>query len=145
MRADVYTCRSMKRDNQDLLLFPAFKALADLTRLKILLMLEGKPRTVGEIVEFFDLTQPTITRHLQSLLEAGLVIRQKKAQKVYYSIDPDNIQNLCQELVACFPCCCVTIKPMKKTASKHSVHSREDIKKDVIRNSRTLKKQGVKT
>jgi DNA-binding transcriptional ArsR family regulator len=115
----------MKNEHDDKQLSPALQALADKTRLKILLMLESKPRTVGEIVEFFELSQPTITRHLQHLLKAGLVVRTKKAQKVFYGLNADKIKDFCFQLVACFPCCCVTIPTDKLSASKHSDKSRK--------------------
>jgi len=114
----------MKNEQDNKALAPALLALADKTRLRILLMLEAKPRTVGEIVDFFDLSQPTITRHLQHLLKAGLVIRQKQAQKVFYRLNADKIKDFCLELVGCFPCCCVTVPITQKAASKHSDRSR---------------------
>ena len=92
---------------------PALKALADPTRLKIMLMLEGRPRTVGEIVDFFDFSQPTITRHLQTLLAAGLVKREKKGQTVTYAPNPDSIREICIELTGCFPSCCCTVEEPK--------------------------------
>ena len=92
---------------------PPFKALADPTRLRILLMLEGKPRTVGEIVEFFDLSQPTISRHLQTLTAGGLVKRSRKGQRVFYSVNALNISALCVSLADSFPCCCVKVIPIK--------------------------------
>lgn len=88
---------------------PALRALADPTRLKIMLMLEGRPRTVGEVVDFFELSQPTITRHLQMLAAAGLVRRRKEAQRVIYESNADAIRCFCVQLVSCFPCCCETI------------------------------------
>lgn len=97
-----------KDQSQDLP--PALKALSDPTRLKIMLMLEGHPRTVGEVGEFFQLSQPTITRHLQQLARAGLVQRTKKAQRVYYEVNPDKVRCLCVDLVESFPCCCVDVK-----------------------------------
>ena len=44
-----------------------FKALADGTRQEILQLLEEQPYTVGEIVSKFNLSQPTISRHLSVL------------------------------------------------------------------------------
>lgn len=87
----------------------SLKALADPTRMKILLMLEGRKRTVNEIVEFFDLSQPTISRHLQTLADAELVRREKSGQKVYYSLNGDALGAVCVGLAASFPCCCVTV------------------------------------
>lgn len=95
----------------------AFKALADSTRLKILLALEGKARTVGEIVDFFDLSQPTITRHLQTLMAGKLVKRRKEGQKVFYEVNPVCVSELCLQLSACFPCACVTVTHSADAAS----------------------------
>jgi len=90
----------------------ALRALSDQTRLKIVLMLEGKPRTVGEVVDFFDLTQPTISRHLQTLTVAGLVVRRREGQRVYYALNTESVRDMCVQLTACFPCCCVTVAPL---------------------------------
>jgi DNA-binding transcriptional ArsR family regulator len=98
-----------KKTDKDLT--PAFKAMSDVTRLKILLMLESKPRTVGEIVTFFNLSQPTITRHLQALTSAGLVTRKRIGQHVCYELNTENLRSTCVTLVACFPCCGITLKP----------------------------------
>lgn len=97
------------QESKDWLTSP-LKALADTTRLKILLMLEGRPRTVGEIVEFFDLSQPTITRHLQALSHAGLAKRSQKGRKVLYKIDNEKVGIMCLELTKCFPCCCESVQ-----------------------------------
>jgi ArsR family transcriptional regulator len=86
------------------------RALADPTRLRILLMLEGKRRTVGEIVKFFALSQPAISRHLQTLTVAGLVERRREAQKVYYATNASNVGTLCISLADCFPCGCVAVR-----------------------------------
>jgi len=86
------------------------RALADPTRLRILLMLEGKRRTVGEIVKFFALSQPTISRHLQTLTVAGLVERRREAQKVYYATNASNVGTLCISLADSFPCGCVAVR-----------------------------------
>ena len=95
-----------------------FRALSDPTRLKILLMLEGRPRTVGEIVDFFDLSQPTISRHLQTLTAAGLAIRTRKAQKVYYAVNPENMRILCAGLAVSFPCCQMKVIMFESTNDK---------------------------
>ena len=63
-----------------------FKALSDETRRKILLLLEHRDHTVGEIVDRFNLSQPTISRHLAVLKEANLVTDQRKGQFVVYRL-----------------------------------------------------------
>jgi DNA-binding transcriptional ArsR family regulator len=134
----------MKNEQDNKALAPGLLALADKTRLKILLMLESKPRTVGEIVDFFDLSQPTITRHLQHLLKAGLVSREKQAQKVFYRLNADKIKSFCVELVGCFPCCCETVVIKQETASKHSDRTRTTPKGAGRAGKKQVKPQGVK-
>ena len=51
----------------------AFAALADPTRAQIIDVLAERGRTVNEIVELFPISQPSISRHLRILREAGLV------------------------------------------------------------------------
>ena len=132
----------MMKEHGHTVLAPQLQALADMTRLKILLMLEARPRTVGEIVEFFYLSQPTITRHLQHLLKAGLVVRQNKAQKVFYGLNADNLRSFCVELVGCFPCCCVSVTDKDETASKRD--SKVAGKRSPNRRKlQTRKKEGV--
>ena len=64
-----------------------FKALSDQTRREILRLLERHPRSVGEIVDNFQLSQPTISRHLSVLREADLVIDQRRGQHVIYRLN----------------------------------------------------------
>jgi DNA-binding transcriptional ArsR family regulator len=57
-----------------------FGALADPTRRAILARLAGGEATVNELVAPFDLSQPTISKHLKVLEGAGLVSRGRNAQ-----------------------------------------------------------------
>lgn len=110
MYACVYSNTTMEKQRTDAQeLSPALKAMADPTRLRILLMLEPKARTVGEIVSFFDLSQPTISRHLQLLERAELVRRERRRQSVVYSLNSSIVKGICVSLAACFPCCCIQI------------------------------------
>ena len=84
---------------------PIFKALADPTRQKILLMLEGKKRSVNEIVDFFNLSQPTISRHLSVLKNSGLVTAERKGQNVYYDVAEVKIKSCCIGFFSSFACC----------------------------------------
>ena len=63
-----------------------FKALSDETRREILRLLEAREHSVGEIVDRFDLSQPTISRHLSVLKEANLVTDQRRGQFVIYRL-----------------------------------------------------------
>ena len=52
----------------------AFKALSDPTRREILRMLRNGPRTSGDIAEHFPSAWATISRHLDVLREADLIL-----------------------------------------------------------------------
>ncbi|MGD2162785.1 MAG: metalloregulator ArsR/SmtB family transcription factor [Anaerolineales bacterium] len=58
-----------------------FSALSDPTRRGILAMLAEGEKTVSELVESFDLSQPAISKHLKVLEQAGLVARGREAQR----------------------------------------------------------------
>jgi DNA-binding transcriptional ArsR family regulator len=57
-----------------------FSALADPTRRAILARLASGEATVNELVAPFELSQPTISKHLKVLERAGLVSRGRTAQ-----------------------------------------------------------------
>src|ERR1700753_2705094 len=75
-----------------------FKALSDATRQEILRLLESQQRTVGEIVGNFNLSQPTISRHLSVLKEADLVVDQRQGQNVIYRLNDNALSNSMQEV-----------------------------------------------
>ena len=57
-----------------------FAALADPTRRAILARLAAGEATVNQLVAPFDLSQPTISKHLKVLERPGLVSRGREAQ-----------------------------------------------------------------
>jgi DNA-binding transcriptional ArsR family regulator len=57
-----------------------FGALADPTRRAILQRLSGGVHSVMELAEPFQMTQPSISKHLKVLENAGLVVRGRDAQ-----------------------------------------------------------------
>jgi DNA-binding transcriptional ArsR family regulator len=59
----------------------AFAALADPTRRAILSRLVLGDADVSELMAPFDLSQPTISKHLKVLEQAGLVARGRVAQR----------------------------------------------------------------
>jgi len=59
----------------------AFAALADPTRRAILSRLAIGEATVTELMEPFALTQPTISKHLKVLEDAGFIERGRDAQR----------------------------------------------------------------
>jgi ArsR family transcriptional regulator, repressor of sdpIR and other operons len=82
-----------------------FMALSDETRRSILLLLEKKEHAVGEIVNNFHLSQPTISRHLSVLREANLVNDERRGQRVIYSLNGDILARSMQHFFGNFEQC----------------------------------------
>lgn len=62
------------------LLSSTFAALADPTRRAILARLTHGPATINELAEPFEMTLPSVSRHVKVLEEAGLVSKSREAQ-----------------------------------------------------------------
>jgi ArsR family transcriptional regulator len=60
------------------------KALSDKNRVKIIKMLQHKTMCVCEMRAALELAQPTVSKHLRLLEEAGLVSSHKDGQWVNY-------------------------------------------------------------
>lgn len=67
--------------NADQRLTAVFSALADPTRRAILARLAQGEATVAELAAPFDLAQPTVSRHLRVLQDAGLIQADRDAQR----------------------------------------------------------------
>lgn len=64
----------------------AFAALADPTRVRILLLVQNMQLSVGELAEILDQSQPRVSRHVRILAEAGLVRRRKEGAFVFVGV-----------------------------------------------------------
>lgn len=71
-----------------------FKALADPTRRGILDLLKENDLTAGEISEHFDISKPSISRHLNILKEADLVWDERQANYIIYSLNTTVFQEV---------------------------------------------------
>lgn len=69
----------MKMTDKDSLSI-TFAALADPTRREILAILADGQRTVTQLTEPFDMSQPAISKHLRVLERAKLIARGREAQ-----------------------------------------------------------------
>jgi ArsR family transcriptional regulator len=90
-----------------------FKALSDETRQSILRMLEQREMCVCEIVGAFDVSQPTISHHLDILKRAGLIESKRKGQNIYYSLNKDWFKECCCDFLSMFECCLDMVKTDK--------------------------------
>ena len=67
-----------------------FRALADATRLRCLMLLQGHDELcVCELTHALGVSQPKISRHLAQLREAGLVSDRRQGLWVYYRLHPE--------------------------------------------------------
>lgn len=72
----------------------SIKALADPTRLAILLRLAREPASVTEIARQFHLSQPTVSAHVQVLRESGLLEEKTVGRSAKLSASEDGLRRL---------------------------------------------------
>jgi len=71
------------------------KALADDTRLDILLFLMAGKKNAGQIVSKINKSQPNVSLALKQLTIVGIVDQEKKGREVYYRIKkPEQLRNI---------------------------------------------------
>jgi ArsR family transcriptional regulator, arsenate/arsenite/antimonite-responsive transcriptional repressor len=70
-----------------------FEALANATRRKVLAYLSSTSLTAGEIADRFEISKPSMSKHLSVLENAGLIASEKKGQFVHYSLVRDSLVN----------------------------------------------------
>jgi DNA-binding transcriptional ArsR family regulator len=97
----------MKEDN-------VFAALASTPRRKILAYLSEASLTAGEIAQRFDMTKPSLSKHLRILEEAGLVASEKRGQFVHYRLADDNLLGSLHKLLQTF---CPVGGPLKRESA----------------------------
>lgn len=76
-----------------------FRALADLTRLRIFHLLRAMELSVGEMAQIVAQSQPRVSRHIRILVESGIVERRKEGNWVFLRIGSAPV---CRDLMALF-------------------------------------------
>ncbi|MGY3484840.1 DNA-binding transcriptional ArsR family regulator [Bradyrhizobium sp. USDA 4011] len=74
------------------------KALSNRHRLLIICQLIDAERSVGELAEFLDLRDSTVSQHLALLRKDGLVSARRDGQTIFYSIASDPARKVLQAL-----------------------------------------------
>jgi len=69
-------------DKKAIYLTKIFQALADPMRIKILQSLEKRNYCICELINVLKISQPTVSYHIGILVDAGLIMTQKKGRKV---------------------------------------------------------------
>ena len=97
----------MKEDN-------VFAALASTPRRKILAYLSETSLTAGEIAERFDMSKPSLSKHLQILVNAGLITSEKRGQFVHYAVADNNLLGTLTQYLSGF---CPVGGPLQKESA----------------------------
>src|SRR6202050_526728 len=71
-----------------------FEIIAEPNRRAILSLLVSSPQSVGEIERQLRMTQPTVSKHLRVLREAGFVESTVDAQRRLYRLKPEPLQEV---------------------------------------------------
>lgn len=98
-----------------------FEALASTPRRKILAYLSETELSAGDIANRFDMTKPSLSKHLKILEAAGLVTAEKRGQYVFYSLQRDSLANTLTSFVQ--QVCPVSTKLRKESKALASAKS----------------------
>jgi DNA-binding transcriptional ArsR family regulator len=92
-----------------------FEALSSTVRRKILAYLSATDLTAGEISDRFDMSKPSVSKHLAVLENAGLIRGEKSGQFIHYSLVRENLVNTLNGFVQEV---CPVSRPLKKESQK---------------------------
>lgn len=92
-----------------------FDALASTARRKILAYLAEAELTAGEIASRFDMSKPSISKHLSILESAGLIRGRREGQFIRYALVRENLVNTLNGFVQEV---CPISRPLKRESMK---------------------------
>jgi DNA-binding transcriptional ArsR family regulator len=92
-----------------------FDALASTARRKILAYLAEAELTAGEIADRFDMTKPSISKHLSILESAGLIRSEREGQFIRYALVRENLVNTLNGFVQEV---CPVSRPLKRESKE---------------------------
>jgi DNA-binding transcriptional ArsR family regulator len=81
--------RAMSKPRQRLpeevieLIASRFRALGEASRLKLIIAVEAGEKNVSQLAATTGLSQPNVSKHLQLLTNAGILVRRKEKMNVY--------------------------------------------------------------
>jgi len=73
-----------------------FTALADANRLRLLMQLKTGPSRVADLVDATGLAQPSVSKHLAVLRQAGLVAVERIGNEAHYAVRDATLFQLCE-------------------------------------------------
>jgi DNA-binding transcriptional ArsR family regulator len=75
-----------------------FRVIGEPMRIRLLDRLRDGDATVQELTEALAASQQNVSKHLQVLLEAGIVGRRKEGNRAYYSVADEGVFALCEHV-----------------------------------------------
>lgn len=74
------------------------KLISDKSKLEILRFINDRPAYGKEIADALNLKAPTISYHVNALLEMGLIKTSVESNKIYYAMNHESIENMLDEI-----------------------------------------------
>jgi DNA-binding transcriptional ArsR family regulator len=71
-----------------------FQAIADPTRRAILLLVAAQSMTAGAIASNFDTARPTVSKHLQILIQCELLEQKQNGREIYYYMNAKKMKEV---------------------------------------------------
>jgi DNA-binding transcriptional ArsR family regulator len=97
-----------------------WRALGDATRRRILDLLRRRPRTTTELTDEFDVTRFAVMKHLAVLVDAGLVLVERRGRERLNHLNPVPIQKISRRW----------IKPFEEQGSDQLLRLKQHIEKN---------------
>lgn len=69
-----------------------FKAFCDENRIRILKLLATGEKCACKILEELNITQPTLSHHMKTLCDSGIVVGRKEGKWTHYSISAKGVE-----------------------------------------------------
>jgi DNA-binding transcriptional ArsR family regulator len=90
-------------------------------RRKILAFLSATDLTAGEIADRFDISKPSVSKHLSILESAGLIAGERHGQFIHYRLVRESLVNTLNGFVQEV---CPVSRPLKKESERKAVQRR---------------------
>ncbi len=103
------------KDSSDCAKF--LKAMGDESRLKIVRLLLKGEKSVSEIVQSLNMSQPQVSHHLSVLRSAGIIETRREGNRIINFIDPQKFFLKNQETGIDLGCCSINFDQSDKTPS----------------------------
>lgn len=74
------------------------KALADESRMKIIILLSEHCYCVGALADKLDISRPAVSQHMNVLAAAGLVCKEKRGYYSHYRVNFETLEQLAAQI-----------------------------------------------